>query len=121
MLVFTLVGLTAGMFFINMCMPCLQLVLKSLEADLRKMMSPNTATNLRVRKSCNNTAALCLQIAKIPEQPAQQSLLYCMETVSDHMPLMSICAVISCARFSALIDYQVVCITTQNLLLMCHS
>lgn len=27
----------------------LQLILKSLEADLRKMMSPNTATNLRVR------------------------------------------------------------------------
>ena len=26
----------------------MQLVLKSLEADLRKMMSPNTATNLRV-------------------------------------------------------------------------
>ena len=25
-----------------------QLILKALEADLRKMMSPNTATNLRV-------------------------------------------------------------------------
>ena len=64
----TFVGLTAGVFLPSMCMSDLQLVLKSLEADLRKMMSPNTATNLRVSTSYNSTAAFCVQLAKPYEQ-----------------------------------------------------
>ena len=50
-----------ALFPLQCCLPsvvaellpvCLQLILKSLEADLRKLMSPNTATNLSVRTKC---------------------------------------------------------------------
>ncbi len=40
---------------------CVQLILKALEADLRKMMSPNTATNLRVRHEYLCSLACCVR------------------------------------------------------------